>query len=598
MHADTAGACSPWICAANERVAENACVACAPGMTKVAVDDASGANTVCEAVICANANEHVVDHECVACPAGTTSLAPYCDDGTGADTGDDEDACNAAHAALVANQGSAQAAHDPTGFVWRQHDASGVDTYCDATLCGADEYVSTNVCTTCPGGTENDAGDDASGADTSCDAIICGENEYVSTNACTTCPAGTTHYAGDDASGSDTACTVCDTDYHVSSGTCTQCAAGTQRTAGDDQTGADTTCDRCAEDYRVVSNACVQCAAGKTNMENDPVAGGDTECTATICARTEYVSGNACVECPPGTRNALSDHAGHIGDDASGADTTCDAIYCDENEMVESNTCVACPAGYVNPLTGDPPAGDDSSGSDTSCAWDGRFCAVHTILPASNAFCATSATTTDNTLTTRANCEAVEGNVWTRHQYELPKWADGKGAGLKAPSDCVVDGAVAGPGVSTDCDIYDNDGTSCDAYAPATAAPHCYANVAAGGDPDTGCDRFDYSEERCLGLNDCFAYDGSTDCDAYDGTTDVPDGDRETCLATAGCQWHDATGAHTTEAGNTCMWGGASSCTFVPAEDYADGTDKVCQSCPAGSSSSGRSCSCSLACTF
>uniref|UniRef100_A0A0G4HL75 Sushi domain-containing protein n=1 Tax=Chromera velia CCMP2878 TaxID=1169474 RepID=A0A0G4HL75_9ALVE len=38
------------------------------------------------------------------------------------------------------------------------------------TLCGANEYVSSNICTTCPAGTTNAANDDASGADTSCDA--------------------------------------------------------------------------------------------------------------------------------------------------------------------------------------------------------------------------------------------------------------------------------------------------------------------------------------------------------------------------------------------------------------------------------------------
>ena len=34
----------------------------------------------------------------------------------------------------------------------------------------------------------------------------CSVNEYVSSNVCTTCPAGTTRAAGDDASGADTAC--------------------------------------------------------------------------------------------------------------------------------------------------------------------------------------------------------------------------------------------------------------------------------------------------------------------------------------------------------------------------------------------------------
>merc|ERR1712146_697181 len=71
-----------------------------------------------------------------------------------------------------------------------------------------DEYVDTNVCTTCPAGTTNAAGDDASGSDTSCTAIICLEDQYVSSNSCTNCSAGFEADAGSDASGNDTACTV------------------------------------------------------------------------------------------------------------------------------------------------------------------------------------------------------------------------------------------------------------------------------------------------------------------------------------------------------------------------------------------------------
>ena len=44
---------------------------------------------------------------------------------------------------------------------------------CAATLCAADEYVSSNTCETCAPGTTNDAGgDDASGPDTECAATI------------------------------------------------------------------------------------------------------------------------------------------------------------------------------------------------------------------------------------------------------------------------------------------------------------------------------------------------------------------------------------------------------------------------------------------
>jgi hypothetical protein len=80
------------------------------------------------------------------------------------------------------------------------------ETTCDATLCGADEHVSSNACADCAAGTTNAEGDDASGADTACDATLCDADEHVSSNACAACTEGTTNDAGDDASGADTTC--------------------------------------------------------------------------------------------------------------------------------------------------------------------------------------------------------------------------------------------------------------------------------------------------------------------------------------------------------------------------------------------------------
>ena len=82
------------------------------------------------------------------------------------------------------------------------------NTSCDAILCSADEYVSSHVCTTCPGGTMNAEGDDASsGSDTKCDPTSCPANEHVVSHVCTTCPPGTSNDAGGhDASGIDTEC--------------------------------------------------------------------------------------------------------------------------------------------------------------------------------------------------------------------------------------------------------------------------------------------------------------------------------------------------------------------------------------------------------
>ena len=57
------------LCGEGERVQGGSCVACPPGTTNGAGDDASRADTSCEAVLCGE-GERVQDHACVACPAG------------------------------------------------------------------------------------------------------------------------------------------------------------------------------------------------------------------------------------------------------------------------------------------------------------------------------------------------------------------------------------------------------------------------------------------------------------------------------------------------------------------------------------------------
>ena len=115
----------------------------------------------------------------------------------------------------------------------------------DATLCTANQYVKSNVCTDCAAGTTNRAGDDPSGADTTCDATLCTANKYVKSNVCTDCAPGTTNVAGDNASGANTTCdaTLCKANQYVKSNVCTDCESGTTNVAGDNASGADTECD-------------------------------------------------------------------------------------------------------------------------------------------------------------------------------------------------------------------------------------------------------------------------------------------------------------------------------------------------------------------
>ena len=95
-----------------------------PGTYNAVGDDASGPDTTCDTIICAE-NEYVSDHTCQACPAGT-----YNTDG------------------------------DP---------ASGPDTVCDSILCNDNYRVEDHKCIVCAPGTYNSSGDDASGPDTTCD---------------------------------------------------------------------------------------------------------------------------------------------------------------------------------------------------------------------------------------------------------------------------------------------------------------------------------------------------------------------------------------------------------------------------------------------
>ena len=67
--------CNAILCAINEKVESNTCVACPVGTTNEAGDDASGCcDTTCNAILCA-INEKVESNTCVACQAGTTNEA-------------------------------------------------------------------------------------------------------------------------------------------------------------------------------------------------------------------------------------------------------------------------------------------------------------------------------------------------------------------------------------------------------------------------------------------------------------------------------------------------------------------------------------------
>ncbi|MEL7239794.1 MAG: hypothetical protein AAGK78_13125, partial [Planctomycetota bacterium] len=143
--------CDPILCAIDEFVQTNTCVACAPGTANDAGDPATGADTVCDPVICLE-DEFVQSNACVTCAPGTANPA-----------GDD---------------------------------ASGADTSCSAILCAADERVQSNTCVPCPAGERNLPGDDASGADTFCVVPIETLVDCTNTAVCQSLP-GTGTNGGD-----------------------------------------------------------------------------------------------------------------------------------------------------------------------------------------------------------------------------------------------------------------------------------------------------------------------------------------------------------------------------------------------------------------
>ena len=75
----------PVVCQADQRVEANQCVSCPTGTTRASGDDASGADTQCQATVTlCGQDEYVQANRCVRCPAGTTRDAG--DDASGADT--------------------------------------------------------------------------------------------------------------------------------------------------------------------------------------------------------------------------------------------------------------------------------------------------------------------------------------------------------------------------------------------------------------------------------------------------------------------------------------------------------------------------------
>jgi len=313
------GACNPILCAENEYVSSNECLPCDPGTANAAGDDSSGVDTQCEAVICL-IDQFVSGNVCTDCVEGSSRAAG--DDATGEDT-----ACTADHQCAI-NQ----------------------------------FYNSVGNCQNCPPGTEKAEPVTNLDGNTTCDAILCGENERVSNNVCTTCPEGAIRAAGDDASGADTQC-ECSANYEGDGTSCTAC--------GENQVSAGGAPCSCASGSEGDGTACVACPAN-TNAPAGPIAAKCVKNEAAIWYDEGSVAeAGACTSSLDCT--ALSVGACETAEDGGVLQviTSCCSVQqpstcgCNENYRVVDNACVACPTGEVRP------AGDNPDNGNTYCNTEG-----------------------------------------------------------------------------------------------------------------------------------------------------------------------------------------------------------------------------------
>ncbi len=120
--------CRPTLCEENQRVEDNTCVACEPGLGRPAGDPSDGPDTECSPLACP-VDTRVQDNQCVACPELSTNEAG--DLASGPDT-----ACDC----LPGSQTATMALQT-------------VGEACIATVCEMDQGVANNECQACEPGT-------------------------------------------------------------------------------------------------------------------------------------------------------------------------------------------------------------------------------------------------------------------------------------------------------------------------------------------------------------------------------------------------------------------------------------------------------------
>jgi hypothetical protein len=297
------------------------CSPCPTGKTNTLVNyNPKSGVSECYSTYCKE-NEHVVDHDCVKCPDNSQRLAG--DDPAGPDT-----KCSCRVNSKVIDGKCLACETGSTNPKLCYAGKEGGDTYC---TCNENYFASSsNICTSCPQNSKNEAGDYAGDGPTYCN---CKENFHVSNGACVVCdPNNSFNGAGDELDGGDTFC-MCKDNFYSLNGVCTSCG---ENEYNDNPTRSNVPgkC-KCKAGFKVVSGACVQCELTSTRQAGSLMSGPDTYC---VCGENEKVQSNLCVDCEEGGYNSA-------GDDASGADTECS---CKTNYQKINGVCGKCPDGTIS----------------------------------------------------------------------------------------------------------------------------------------------------------------------------------------------------------------------------------------------------------
>ena len=190
------------------------------------------------------------------------------------------------------------------------------NTVLKTVFCSDNEYVASNVCTVCPAGESNPAGDEQNGADNTCSCTASSTSSKDGSDGTFYCINGGT------AGGTTGLCTcTCSAGY---SGTNCQTADACSASSTSSKDGSDGTFYCINGGITGGTTGSCTCTSCDTGYE------GDNCHTAILCAANQRVVSKACTACAPGATNAA-------GDDASGSDTTCAADSSSSNSSSPAN---------------------------------------------------------------------------------------------------------------------------------------------------------------------------------------------------------------------------------------------------------------------